>query len=513
MLHQINRLLNFALKRGLTPRQDLHYAANRLLAVLGEASFSFEEIDEPSPSADPILEDILDLAVMRSLVEDTPINRDLFDTLIMDCLTPRPAEVARRFAELYEGSPEAATDYFYDLSVSSNYIRKARTDKNIVWSCPSPFGNLEITINVSKPEKDPRDIAAALAAPKAGYPACLLCRENEGFAGNQGHPARQNLRLIPLPLEIARGLGGCGAEWFMQYSPYIYYNEHCIFLNSVHAPMVVDHVALRRLVDILDFLPHYFVGSNADLPIVGGSILTHDHYQGGRRLMPIEGAAVESAFELPGYGDVSVGRLRWPLSTLRLAGRSKERLADLAFHILSAWRGYSDPGADVLAHFEGVPHNAITPVARRAGELYVMDLILRNNRTSLERPYGIFHPHQDVHHIKKENIGLIEAMGLAILPPRLLGELAAIEKALAAGDEALPGPESPDRLAGGIHDDWYLELRRQCQPGADIHQLIRSEVGAKFLRCLLDAGVFKRDEAGLAAFDRFVEHVRSGLGK
>ena len=505
MLRQINRLLSFALRRGLTPREDLQYAANRLLAACGEACFAFEEMEEDLCSPAPILDEILDLMAEKAAFEDTPANRDLFDTLLMDCLTPRPAEVARRFKELYAESPEAATGYFYDLSVNSNYIRKTRTDKNIFWPYQSPYGRLEITINVSKPEKDPRDIASALAQPSSGYPTCLLCRENEGFAGNQSHPARQNLRLAPLPESVSNGYDGSVSEWFMQYSPYIYYNEHCIFLNSLHIPMRIDRTTLGRLLSILDFLPHYFAGSNADLPIVGGSILTHDHYQGGRHAMPIEAAQAERAIGLKGYGSVSVARVKWPLSTLRLAGPDKLEMASLANKILLFWRGYDDPRLDIISKTGSVPHSTVTPVARRRNNLYELDLVLRNNRKSEKYPFGIFHPHEALHHIKRENIGLIEAMGLAILPARLLNELADIEKALSEGREALGG--------SGLHDEWYLELRRALEPGADIHQKVRDAVGAKFLRCLLDAGVFKRDKAGLEGFDRFIDAFSASMGK
>ncbi|MDR1613655.1 MAG: UDP-glucose--hexose-1-phosphate uridylyltransferase, partial [Planctomycetota bacterium] len=490
MNRQINRLLNFALQRGLLSRDDLFYAANRLLDILGETAFHFEAIDEELASPAPILEEILALAVKRSLLEDTAVRRDLFDTRVMDCLTPRPAEVVRRFRELHERSPEEATDYFYDLCIASNYIRKTRTDANIVWPYASPYGELEITINLSKPEKDPRDIAAARGAPATGYPSCLLCRENEGFAGNLLHPARQNLRLVPVPLPAAGE-----EEWFMQYSPYIYYNEHCIFLNAAHAPMKIDRATFTRLLEILDFLPHYFAGSNADLPIVGGSILSHDHYQGGRHLMPLDRARIEKSYVLPAFPGVSLGRVEWPLSTLRLNGADKTALADLAEYILGAWREYSDPGREILARSGHEPHNTVTPLARMRDGRYELDLVLRNNRTSPEHPLGIFHPHADVHHVKKENIGLIEATGLAILPARLLEELRAIEDALAAGRESLdPAPELEK------HADWYRELRPAALsvPRKDLPALIRDAVGAKFLRCLLDAGVFKRDENGLA---------------
>jgi UDPglucose--hexose-1-phosphate uridylyltransferase len=519
---QINRLLSFGLRRGLIFERDLQYSANRLLAVLGEASFAFEPVEENLESPAAILEAMLDLAAAKGLVEDTAARRDLFDALIMDCLCPRPSEVAWRFGELYKRSPEAATDYFFDLSVAANYIRKTRTDLNVSWPFESPFGRLEITINLSKPEKDPRDIAAALAAPASGYPACLLCRENEGFAGNLGHPARQNLRLVPLPDWIAQGLlgpakrGAAAApaadggpeEWFMQYSPYIYYDEHSIFLNRLHIPMRIDKPTLIRLLGILDFLPHYFVGSNADLPIVGGSILTHDHYQGGCYRMPVESAEAEALYRLEGFPGVEISRVKWPLSTLRLRGAGKGELADLANLVLEAWRGYSDQSLGILAD-TGAPHNTVTPVARRRGTLYELDLILRNNRTTPERPYGLFHPNESLHHVKKENIGLIEAMGLAILPSRLLLELGEIERALAEGRGSLAGePE----LAK--HEAWYQAVLRPKAAGLSggaLKDLIRSEVGAKFLGCLLDAGVFKRDEAGLAGFERFVASL--GLGR
>jgi UDPglucose--hexose-1-phosphate uridylyltransferase len=504
MNHLINRLLNFGLQQGLLSRFDFQYSANRLLDVLGEASFKAESIEEKLPSAVPVLTEILKKAVERSLLADDSAQRDLFDARLMDCLTPRPGQVIRRFYDLYLLSPEQATDYFYQMSVASNYIRKTGPDANLVWTHSTPFGDLEISINLSRPAKDHRDLAASSDAPTTVYPACFLCRENEGFAGNMFHPARQNLRLIPLPEWVANDKGVKEEDWFLQYSPYIYYNEHCIFLNVNHLPMRTDRSTFCRLLGILDFLPHYFVGSNADLPIVGGSILDHDHYQGGRHVMPIELAAIEKKYFLPDYPDVAVGRLNWPLSALRLSGSNKKTVTDLATFILAVWRAYSDPELGVMADSEGTRHNAVTTVARRRGKKYELDFILRNNRTSPERPLGIFHPSEDARHLKDDNIGLIEAMGLAVLPPRLLDELKAIEESLKADRPALKNSQELEK-----HQSWYPLLREKvkAEPQQSIRSIIQAEAGEKFLGCLLDAGVFKRDSAGLAGFDRFMDSL------
>jgi len=492
-----NLLLQFAQKRGLMEKEDIFWAANHLINIFRQESFEVTGPDRLPETAAPILTRLTDRAIQMGLIEEGPSQRDLFDTLIMDLVTPRPSEVAARFRTLYQQSPRAATDYFYNLSVAANYVRKSRTDLNHGWLTSTGYGDLSITINVSKPEKDPREIAAAKATPSLDYPACLLCRENEGFFGNLNHPARQNLRLIPLELG--------GEEWFLQYSPYVYYNEHSIVLSRRHRPMRVDRRAFENLLSFLDFLPHYFIGSNADLPIVGGSILNHDHYQGGRHAFPMDSAPAEKDYDLgPG---LSLGRIRWPLSVLRLSGTTAGPLVDAAVKILEGWRVWSDESVNILAESGGERHNTITPIARRQGGRYVLDLVLRNNRTTVEHPFGLFHPHQDVHNIKKENIGLIEVLGLAILPPRLVRELEMLKEALMTGrPEAGPPGLEP-------HSAWYQEIKKTLS-GLSPEETaagLRREVGLKFLKGLEDAGVFKRDERGQAAFDRFVASVLGPL--
>lgn len=489
---EINRLLHFAKQHGLINEDDLYYAANLLLDVLQADSFEPEPVQEELDTAAPILQAMLDDAVKRGLIEDTVSERDLFDTRIMNCVMPRPSEVVRRFQNDYARSPKAATDEFYKLSIASNYIRKDRIDRNIVWKTATEYGDLDITINLSKPEKDPRDIARAKLAPSGSYPKCLLCRENEGYAGHAGHPARQTHRLIPLRLS--------GHRWFMQYSPYTYYNEHCIVLNRRHVPMKVSRRTFENLLDFVTMFPHYFLGSNADLPIVGGSILSHDHYQGGRYTFAMAKAPVEKVYSCPAYPGIRAGRVKWPMSALRLCGRDREALTDLAAKVLEAWRAYSDESVGILAESGGRMHNTITPIARRRGEEYELDLVLRNNRTSPEHPLGIFHPHAEVHHIKKENIGLIEVMGLAVLPARLKTEMYRVGEELVRGTEDIAGMEDI-----AVHAEWYRMLREKYPSAAeaDVHAILRSEIGQVFRTVLTHAGVFKRDTQGMAAFDRF----------
>ena len=493
---EINRLLNFAKQNMLINEDDYYYAANRLLDVLKVDAFEPEFVDEKLPTAMPILENMLDYAAEKGLIENTTENRDLFDTRIMDCVMPRPSEVVRRFTNDYARSPKAATDEFYKMSIASNYIRKDRIDKNIVWKTATEYGDLDITINLSKPEKDPRDIAKAKLAPSSGYPKCLLCRENEGYAGHPGHPARETHRLIPLRLSAHR--------WFLQYSPYTYYNEHCIVLNRKHVPMKVSRKSFENLLDFVTIFPHYFLGSNADLPIVGGSILSHDHYQGGRYTFAMAKAPIEKFYTFPGFEDIKVGRVKWPMSTIRLQGEDRETLADLAEKILDAWRKYSDPSVEILAETDGTPHNTITPIARRRGNLYELDLVLRNNRTTKEHPLGLFHPHAEVHHIKKENIGLIEVMGLAVLPSRLKQELFDLADALVA---RVPTTEYPEALQK--HAAWAEEIlaKHPDLNGDNVHLILQDEVGHVFAEVLADAGVYKLDEAGRTGFVRFLASV------
>ena len=493
--HEISRLLHFARQKGLIAPEDEVYAANRLLDVLHVEDYVPEEVDETLETATPILECMLDYAAEKGLIEGTTDERDLFDTRIMDCVMPRPSEVVRAFRAYYEESPREATDYYYALSIASNYIRKARIDKNIAWKTATEFGDLDVTINLSKPEKDPRDIAKAKLAKAAGYPKCLLCRENEGYAGRVNHPARETHRLIPLDL--------AGHTWFLQYSPYTYYNEHCIVLNSDHVPMVISRETFENLTAFLEIFPHYFAGSNADLPIVGGSILSHDHYQGGRYTFAMERAAVEQEYRFANYPQVRAGRVKWPMSTLRLTSSDKGALIDLATAILAAWRTYSDASADILAETDA-PHNTITPIARRRGADYEFDLVFRNNRTTAEHPLGLFHPHAEVHHIKKENIGLIEVLGLAILPARLKSEMEQIRVELLRGAADIAGIADIEK-----HADWYRSVRaaHTMVTEGNVDGILRDEIGKVFLEVLTHAGVFKRDAAGMAAFDRWIESI------
>ncbi len=497
--YEINRLLNFAQQHRLLEPEDQYYAANRLLDCLGVSEYTPVDVDEHMATPDEILDQLLDYAVAQEYVEDTMNERDLFDTRLMDCVMPRPSEVVNRFRRDYGQSPMAATDAYYDLSIVSNYIRKSRIDKNIAWKTATEYGDLDVTINLSKPEKDPRDIAKAKLAPASSYPKCLLCKENEGYAGRTNHPARQTLRLIPLELQ--------GHDWFLQYSPYTYYNEHCIILNKDHVPMKITKSTFANLCDFLDVFPHYFAGSNADLPIVGGSILSHDHYQGGRYTFAMEVAPVEKTYSLSAFPTVEVGRVAWPMSVLRLRSQYKEDIIALGEHILSLWRAYSDPSVHILHETDGTPHNTITPIARRRDGAYEFDLVLRNNRTTAEHPLGLFHPHDEVHHIKKENIGLIEVLGLAILPARLKEELGAIREALRNGIEDV----STDTTMAK-HAHWYSLVRQKHEhmvtmTDREIDEILQQEVGQVFLQVLLHAGVFKRDAKGMEAFDRFVMYA------
>lgn len=487
---EINRLLNFALQQNLMQETDCFYSANRLIDLLHVAEFVPEKVDETLETATPILENMLDYAVAEKLIDDTVNERDLFDTRIMDCVMPRPSEVIQKFRADYAESPQLATDNYYKLSIASNYIRKTRIDKNIVWKSNTDYGALDLTINLSKPEKDPRDIAKAKTVKATGYPKCLLCRENEGFAGHAGHPARETHRIIPLDFR--------GHQWFLQYSPYTYYNEHCIVLNSDHIPMKINRDTFENICDFITQFPHYFVGSNADLPIVGGSILSHDHYQGGHYTFPMEIAEIEKSYTFADFPNVTAGRVKWPMSTLRLRSENRKQLIDLAEKILTAWRKYSDESVGILAETDA-PHNTITPIGRRRGKAYELDLVLRNNRTSAEHPLGIYHPHEEVWHIKKENIGLIEVMGLAVLPARLKTEMAQVKENLAKGVESIDG----------IHADWYKKIRAAYKDiSADnVDKIVDEEIGKVFSKVLEHAGVFKRDEKGMAAFDKFIQCV------
>lgn len=491
--HELNRLLNFGLQQGLIHEDDKIYSANMLIGLLKIDEFEPEDINETLSTPTPILENILDYAVSKNMIEDTVTERDLLDTNIMNCLMPRPSEVRKTFTSLYNESPEKATNYFYKLSIASNYIRKDRIDKNMVWKASTEYGDLDITVNLSKPEKDPKEIAKAKTFKSTSYPKCLLCKENEGFYGHMNHPARQTHRIIPMNL---------GSEqYFMQYSPYTYYNEHCIIFNSEHVPMKINRKAFANLLNFIDVLPHYFAGSNADLPIVGGSILSHDHYQGGRYTFAMEKAPIEKTYSIKGYEDINIGRVKWPMSVIRINGNDKTRLTDLAEHILNLWRKYSDESVDILSESNGEPHNTITPIARKRNGNYELDLVLRNNRTSSEYPLGIFHPHNEVHHIKKENIGLIEVMGLAVLPARLKNELSLLKDALI---KRIPDISDNENISK--HSDWYKYLLSKYDTITEenAYEILQKEVGIIFSQVLDHAGVFKRNDKGMAAFDKFV---------
>ena len=494
---EISRLVNYGLQRGLIAPEDEAYAANRMLALLGMREYEPQNVEEQLRFPAEPLEALCDYAAEQGLIDpDTRDARDQFDTELMNCLMPRPSEVVRKFKELYQQDKQAATEYYYDLSRASNYIRVDRVEKDKLWTAPTEYGDLVITINLSKPEKDPKAIAAAKNAPQSGYPKCALCRENEGYLGSANQAARGNHRLIPLTLG--------GEPWFLQYSPYVYYNEHCIVLSGEHRPMKVSRASMERLLEFVTLLPHYFVGSNADLPIVGGSILSHDHFQGGRYEFPMAKAPVREKVEFAGFEDVQAGIVHWPMSVIRLRGKDRERLAALGEKILSAWREYSDESVDILAYTGETPHNTITPIARRRGEDYELDLVLRNNRTTEEHPLGLFHPHAQYHHIKKENIGLIEVMGLAILPPRLLTETKLLEQALqnpAQAEEILARPEMEK------HRAWYEELKAAGAGEGDTQRIIQESIGTIFGKILGNAGVYKDTQQGREAFRRFCQSL------
>lgn len=494
MKSYLDALINYAVDRGLIESADKTYAFNRLLEQMALDSINDEEA--VSAPLNEILDALCDDACRRGLIDNNIISRDLFDTKLMGVLTPFPHEVRQKFFTLYAESPEKATDWYYQFSQDTNYIRRDRIKKDKKWTYDCEYGSLDITINLSKPEKDPRAIAAARNAPQTDYPKCQLCSENEGYAGRLNHPARQNHRLIPVTI--------ADSPWYMQYSPYVYYNEHCIVLNSQHTPMKIDRACFCKLFDFVKQFPHYFVGSNADLPIVGGSILSHDHFQGGNYEFAMAKAPVETSLVFSGFSDVKAGIVRWPMSVIRLSCPDSQRIIQLADKILSAWRAYSDPSVSVYAETEGTPHNTITPIARKRGENYELDLVLRNNLTTEEHPLGLFHPHAKLHHIKKENIGLIEVMGLAILPSRLKIELAGLKQAILdqtdiRADEAL-----------AVHGDWVDELREKYRfTPENTEDILCREVGAVFRQVLEDAGVFKRDSLGQNAFLRFIESVNN----
>ena len=490
----IAALADYAVAKGLIEEADRPWAVNRLLEAMGLSSYEAPET-VPQASLEEILTALVNDAVARGVIEDGIASRDLFDTKLMGVLTPRPSQVIARFHEKMAESREAATDWFYNFCQDTDYIRRYRIARDVKWVTATEFGDLDITINLSKPEKDPRAIAAARSAAQTSYPKCQLCRENEGYAGRLDHPARQNHRVIPVTID--------GQDWFFQYSPYVYYNEHCIVFNGKHVPMKIDRSAFRKLLDFVIQFPHYFVGSNADLPIVGGSILSHDHFQGGRYTFAMEKAPVEQTVTFPGYEDVEAGIVRWPMSVIRIRCADDKRLVDLAEKILTVWRGYSDPDAFIFAETDGEPHNTITPIARKRGDKYELDLVLRNNITTEEFPLGVFHPHPELHHIKKENIGLIEVMGLAVLPSRLKNELKELADALVSGAD-LRANETLEK-----HADWAEELKTRYTFTADnVEGILQDEVGKVFARVLQDAGVYKCTPEGRAAFQKFIASVQ-----
>ena len=491
----IAALAEYGLKTGLITADDRIFAVNSILAALGLDDYEEPE-NIPHMELEEILKGLLDFACSKNIIPDSIAYRDLFDTKLMACLTPRPSEVIAKFKADYAVSPVTATDNYYKLSRDTDYIRRYRIAKDIKWKTETEYGELDITINLSKPEKDPKAIAAAKNAKQSGYPKCLLCPENVGYAGRLNHPARQNHRIIPVDI--------CGEPWGFQYSPYVYYNEHCILFNTKHTPMVIDKKAFEKLFDFVSKFPHYFIGSNADLPIVGGSILSHEHFQGGNYTFAMAKANIEKEYKIKGFEDVTVGRVKWPMSVIRLRSADTDRLVELADNILTKWRGYTDEAAFIFAETDGEPHNTITPIARKNGDMYELDLVLRNNITTEEHPLGVYHPHAELHHIKKENIGLIEVMGLAVLPARLKNELQQLADVLVTkGVSAVRSDPVLEK-----HADWAEDFCSRRTVNADnVHEVIRDEIGKVFAKVLEHAGVYKRTPEGEAAFDRFVEYL------
>ena len=490
----ICELLDYAERTQLIDKLDRAYTANRILELL-----CLSEYEEVETSAKFELHEILDAicsyAYEKKLIEsDTVVYKDLFDTKVMGLLMPRPGEVVDAFEELYAENPALATDYFYKLSVDSNYIRADRIRRDLKWKTESEYGDIDITVNLSKPEKDPKAIAAAKLLPQSGYPKCLLCHENEGYEGTLSKPARQNLRQIPFDM--------AGTPWYLQYSPYVYYNEHCIALSSEHTPMSINRSSFAKLLSFVNHFPHYFIGSNADLPIVGGSILSHDHMQGGRYTFAMENAPMEKEISFVGYEDVKAGIVKWPMSVIRLLSSDRERLVDLADKILIAWRAYTDAEAFIYHETDGEPHNTITPIARRRGEMFELDLVLRNNITTKENPLGVYHPHSEHHNIKKENIGLIEVMGLAVLPARLKDEISEMKKAILSGEDFAKNPNIEKHA---LWFDAFKDAYTFTEENTD--DIIKCEIGKTFVRVLRDAGVFKDTEEGREFFLRFVDFV------
>ena len=489
----IKKLVTYGLDKKLIEPEDKTYTINQYLEV-----FRLDEYDDPDITGEEIvlpeiLDRLTDAAYDRYIIKsDDIVTRDLFDTKLMGIMTPKPSQVIKEFRTYYEESPKKATEFFYEFSQDTNYIRRDRVKKDMKWKVNSPYGDIDITINLSKPEKDPKAIAAAKNAKQSSYPKCQLCMENEGYAGRINHPARQNHRIMPIEIN--------GGKWGFQYSPYVYYNEHCIVFNGQHVPMKIDRAAFTKLFDFVKQFPHYFLGSNADLPIVGGSILTHDHFQGGHYEFAMERAEIEKEFTIPGYEDVKAGIVHWPLSVIRIQSKDEKRLIDLADHILKKWRGYTDEEAYIFAETEGEPHNTITPIARKKGDMYELDLTLRNNITTEECPLGLYHPHNEYHHIKKENIGLIEVMGLAVLPSRLKAEMEHLSQCLIKGEDIVSKEDLKKHAA------WVEEIKEKYTDinEGNVMDTLKEEIGQVFVKVLEDAGVYKYNEEGRKAFDRFI---------
>lgn len=493
LFENIKKLVEYGIQTGLTPECERIYTTNLLLEIFKEDNYEDAEIDAENLELEDILKNLLDEAVSHGLIEDSVVYRDLFDTKLMNCLLPRPAQIQREFKEKYDISPEEATKYYYKLSQDSDYIRRYRVKKDMKWTVDSPYGVIDITVNLSKPEKDPKAIAAAKNAKASTYPKCQLCVENEGYAGRVNHPARENHRIMPITIN--------DSQWGFQYSPYVYYNEHCIVFNGQHIPMKIDRAAFIKLFDFVKQFPHYFLGSNADLPIVGGSILSHDHFQGGHYTFAMAKAPIEKEVTIPGYEDVEAGIVKWPLSVLRIRHKDEQRLIDLADHVLKNWRSYTDEDAFIFAETDGEPHNTITPIARKVGDIYELDLTLRNNITTEEHPLGLYHPHAQYHNIKKENIGLIEVMGLAVLPARLKNELELLACYIVEGKDIRSNEDIVK------HADWvdgflpkYDSITKE-----NVMDILKEEVGIVFTHVLEDAGVYKCTEEGRNAFMKFIE--------
>lgn len=488
---EIKKLVRYGLENNLIEKEDEIFARNCILETL--CLDDYEEVQDETfeINLEEILKNILDFAVEKKLIENTIVHRDLFDTKLMSCLTPRPSEVVKNFQKKYEKSPETATAWYYNFSQKTDYIRRYRIEKDIKWTCETEYGVLDLTINLSKPEKDPKAIELAKKLPQSAYPKCALCYENEGYAGRLNHPARQNHRIIPVNLQ--------NEEWGFQYSPYVYYNEHCIVFNKKHTPMIINKNTFEKLFDFLKIFPHYFIGSNADLPIVGGSILSHDHFQGGNYEFAMARAEIEKHFTVCGYEEVETGIVKWPMTVIRIRHSDEKILINLADLILNKWRSYTDKDAFIFAETDGELHNTITPIARRKNDKFELDLVLRNNITTDEHPLGVFHPHSNLHHIKKENIGLIEVMGLAVLPPRLKNEIEELKNYILNNLDI----NSNENIKK--HACWIENLRKKYNFNSkNIDEIFRYEIGQIFVEILKDSGVFKRNSDGQKAFEKFL---------